>query len=212
MTHTLHRTGSRESLQHDFVLLITPAIGRNENDAAERLRLALDVLVEAGPANLGFYAKGNLRSGIDLQQIRQELTDTSRLRCCFDDKSRLQQALKELKRLDLGLSVTVSGLIDEVLKVAGELELSPHTANLSLGVFGRVDRLPDGPVLDISTMCGHGMVGFDHVLHTAELLRSGSIDQEQAVDRLLRPCTCGIMNPGRTRSTLERICGRDGSS
>lgn len=202
MTHSLHRTGSSQSLANDFVLLITPALGINQKGAAAKMQQALDVILAAGPVNIGFYGMGSISSGLDPKRVREHLTDTSRLRCCFDDMERLRSALIDLQQLDLGLSVTVSGDIASILETAEEIGLTPHTANLSLGVFGRTERLPEQEILDASTMCGHGMISFALIRERVDALRSKSIDLEEAVHDLSRPCSCGIVNLTRIRAIL----------
>jgi hypothetical protein len=39
--------------------------------------------------------------------------------------------------VNLGLSVTVSGLIEEIFDICKELGIKPHSINLSLGVWGK---------------------------------------------------------------------------
>jgi len=205
MTHSLHRRGSVDSLQNDYVFLCTPAKGVNNKDAANKLLRILDILMEAGPANMGFYGHGNMINGIDLEEVKRTLHDTSRLRCCFDDKERLKEALRRIKSEDLGLSITVSGLIDELLDICGELELEPHTINISCGCYGRVDRLPHPGILEISTMCGHGMISYSLVESVVAQLHAGSIDIDSAISLIGGPCTCGIFNPTRARALLTSM-------
>ena len=42
------------------------------------------------------------------------------------------EALRQIKELDLGLSVTVSGLNEDILDMCKELDISPHSVNYSL--------------------------------------------------------------------------------
>jgi len=205
MTHSLHRQGSVESLRGDYVFLCTPAKGVNNKDAAGKLLRVLDILLEIGPANIGFYGHGNMISGINIEAVKQTLHDNSRLRCCFDDKAKLMEALRRIKSENLGLSITISGLISELKGLCKELSLEPHTVNLSCGIFGKTDRLPNRQILEISTMCGHGMISHRLAEDVIDKLRKGSIDIDAAVRQLGAPCTCGIFNPSRTREILETI-------
>lgn len=81
----------------------------------------------------------------------------------YDSEEKVKKVLKELKEVDLGLSVVVSGFYEEIFKLLSEVGLSPHTVNLSLGVWGRTERLPPQEVLEITTMCCHGMISPYHV-------------------------------------------------
>jgi hypothetical protein len=205
MTHSLHRRGSEESLQQDYVFLCTPAKGVNNKGALQKLIRILDILMEVGPSNIGFYGHGSLMSGVNIEEVKKSLRDTSRLRCCFDDKEKLEQVLRRVKSEDLGLSITVSGLISELNGMARELSLKPHTINISCGCFGKVERLPPTKILEISTMCGHGMISYSLVESIIKRLREATIGLDEATRQLGEPCTCGIFNPSRAHDILQDI-------
>jgi hypothetical protein len=205
MTHSLHRRGSVESLQNDYVLLATPAKGINNTDAAQKLIRILDILMEVGPANIGFYGHGSLISGINIEKVKKTFHNNSRVRCCFDDKEKIKEALRRIKKEDLGLSITVSGLISEIEDISKELSLKTHTVNISCGCFGKVERLPSSKILEITTMCGHGMISFSLAEGVIERLREGKIGFDEAIHTLGEPCTCGIFNPSRADKLLHDI-------
>jgi hypothetical protein len=210
MTHSLHRRGSVESLRGDYVLLCTPAKGVNNTDAAQKLIRILDILMEVGPANIGFYGHGSLINGINIEEVKKKFHNNSRVRCCFDDKEKLKEALKRIKEEDLGLSITVSGLISEIKDISRELSLKPHTVNISCGCFGKVDRLPSSEVLELTTMCGHGMVSFSLAESVLERLQAGKMGIDEAVHTLGEPCTCGIFNPTRADKLLHNMIAEAG--
>ena len=84
MTHTLHREGSVESLQDDLLLLITPAITYNDKGAAEKIKKMIDIVFDVGPTNYGCYELGmNILSGVEVDVIKEETKDNSRIRCVF---------------------------------------------------------------------------------------------------------------------------------
>ena len=205
MTHSLHRRGSEDSLQHDYVFLCTPAKGVNNKGASQKLIQILDILMEVGPSNIGFYGHGSLLNGVSIEDVKKTLHDNSRLRCCFDDKEKLKQVLRRIKAEDLGLSITVSGLISELKDICTELSLKPHTINISCGCFGKVERLPPTKILEISTMCGHGMISYELVESIIGRLREGTLELDEATRQLGEPCTCGIFNPSRARDILQDI-------
>jgi len=107
MTHSLHRLGSEDTLKGDYIFLCTPAKGINDKGSALRLIRILDILLEVGPTNIGFYGHGSLMDDISIEAIKESIHDTSRLRCCFDDREKLEEVLRIIKNEDLGLSITV---------------------------------------------------------------------------------------------------------
>lgn len=205
MTHSLHRCGNEKSLEKDFVFLCTPAKGVNNQGAAEKLVKILDIVMDVGPSNIGFYGHGSILTNISIGKVKSKFHDNSRVRCCFDDKEKLKEVLKAVKDEDLGLSITVSGLISELKEIGKELELKPHTINISCGVFGKVDRLPAKEVMEISTMCGHGMISFGLVRGVIKRLLESEMSFDEAVHQLGEPCTCGIFNPSRAYEILMDI-------
>jgi hypothetical protein len=207
MTHSLHRVGDPEQLQDDFVILITPAIGVNDEGSGEKLRRILDILLEVGVANIGDVEHGSAMSGLDPATLRRHLRDGKRIRACISDQTKLTRILARLKREDVGLSVTVSGLVNPVFRAAREVGLNPHTINLSLGVRGRTARLPSQRVLEITTMCGHHMIASRLVGETLAQVRSGQLTTDAATKELGRLCVCGIFNPDRCRRLLDEAAG-----
>ncbi|HPZ77147.1 MAG TPA: hypothetical protein PKX18_09270, partial [Thermosynergistes sp.] len=194
MTHSLHRRGDVESLRRDYVLLFTPAAGINHEGSHEKLEKIVDIVAEAGPTNIGSYdVKKNIYDGITIEDVKKNLrmSKVPRVRCCFSDKNKVLQVLKKVKEGDFGISVTVSGLIDEVLNMSKEINCKPHSINLSLGVWGRTEKLPDETIMEIVTMCGHGLLSKALVKKEAELVRKGKKSIRQAAEELARPCTCG---------------------
>ena len=205
MTHSLHRRGSRESLKNDYVLLCTPAKGVNNNGAKEKLLRVLDIVMEIGPSNIGFYGYGSMLSGISIDEVKKNFHDNSRVRCTFDDKDKIREALSRINSEGMGLSITVSGLIDEVEEMGRELGLKPHTINIACGCYGKINRIPSRETLELSTMCGHGMISYSLVESVKDRLRTREIDENEAIRMIGEPCTCGIYNPTRARNILRNI-------
>ena len=204
MTHSLHRCGHEESLRRDYIFLCTPAKGVNNQGAAKKLIKILDIIMDVGPSNIGFYGHGSLLNGISIDMVKSKFHDNSRIRCCFDDKEKLKEILRRVKKEDLGLSITVSGLISQLKEISNELKLEPHTINISCGVLGKVDRLPSREIMEITTMCGHGMISFGLVKRVIKELREGKLSFNEAVQQIGEPCTCGIFNPSRAHEILKR--------
>jgi len=208
MTHSLHRGGSEESLKNDYVFLCTPAKGINDKGAREKLLKVLDIIMEIGPSNIGFYGYGSLLSGISIAEVKKNFHDNSRIRCNFDSKEKVKEAIGRIKSENLGLSITVSGLIEEIKEISNELGLKLHTINISCGCYGKINRLPSSEILELSTMCGHGMVSYALIKSVVNKLKTGEIDYDEAIHTLGEPCTCGIFNPTRARHILQGIINK----
>jgi len=205
MTHSLYRRGSVESLQDDFVILITPAVNINHKNSKPKLIEILDIIKELGPVNIGSYDCGNIFTGATIVKIQQTLSETPRVRCVFDSYEKVKKLIKELKEREYGYSVTVSGLINNVMSISRELDIKPHSINLSIGVHGRTEKLPREETLNLVTMCGHGMVSASLVEKAIERIKKGVWDIDRAAKELAKPCHCGIFNVERAKKLLQEI-------
>ncbi|MEM4726930.1 MAG: hypothetical protein QXD04_01570, partial [Candidatus Bathyarchaeia archaeon] len=135
MTHTLYREGSDESLKNDYLFVITGAKGFNKRGCAPKLREMMRILSRYSPVNMGSMEVGNLARGMPLREIINNVTDAAIVQAVFDDKETVIEALRALKEADLGISVTISGLTEEVKEIMRKAGLGeyPHTSNLALG-------------------------------------------------------------------------------
>ena len=122
----------------------------------------------------------------------------------FSEKSKLRSFLNAVRRRDFGLSITVSGLIQDVFEIAKDIGVEPHTVNLSLGIWGKKDLLPSENILEFTTMCGHGLVSSQLVRQYLDYVKNGKITGEKAVPKLAKPCVCGLFNPVRATHLIER--------
>ncbi len=207
MTHSLHRRGSRESLKGDYVFLSTPAVGVNHEGCRPKMQRILEIVYQAGPTNIGSYDTGTVLTGVTYEDIRAELDDTGRIRCVFSDLKKVRAVLRRLKSEELGISIVISGLVDEVLQAAAEEGLCPHTANLSLGIHGATEKLPGETILRFMTMCGHGMVSAGIVEQLMDEVKEGKRKPKAAAELMARPCVCGIFNQERAADLLSEIAG-----
>jgi hypothetical protein len=209
VTHTLHRQGTSESLEDDYVILAMSAKGYNSEGSAEKLREFLRIALRYDPVNMGDMKTGNARH-MDAQQIIERVSDTSIVHAVFCDQDSVTQVLRAVKYADLGVSVVVSGLFDRVAACCqqADLQRAPHTVEYSLGVWGRTELLPEDEVLQISTMCGHGMVSFGLVRAAIEDVREGRATAMEAAERLAEPCVCGIFNAVRAARLLKSASAR----
>jgi hypothetical protein len=134
--------------------------------------------------------------------LRADDRESAIIAASVNGKGKIREAVRRIKEGDYGLSITISGLIDEVMPMCSELGITPHTVNLSLGVHGRIDLLPPEDRLELTTMCGHALIA----THLAEALKSdveaGRITASEAARTLAQPCVCGIFNLERAATLL----------
>lgn len=206
MTHSLHRMGDRDSLCQDFVLLAVPARGINLDGSQDKMRQIWGLISHHGEGlvNYGNLTEGNShRAGLE----RFKEVNSRMIHAVFKEPEALKACLKELEEADLGISIVVSGLEEEIHKICEEIGITPHTANFSLGFHGKTEKLPSQPVLEIITMCGHALVSKNLVGKMVEDIRDGRRTPAQAAVELSRHCECGIFNPYRAQQLLEHMAG-----
>lgn len=201
MTHSLHRAGSKESLQDDYVWQVYPSPGINDFDVPNRLQKVIDIVTQVGSPNWGDVYTG-CTAKVPVDQIRQGLRDGSKLRGVLTSKRQVNQFLQSMKEADIGFSVVISGLIGDILDACRQTGLKPHTVNLSLGVWGKKELLPDENVLEITTMCGHHMISPQIVEKSISDLRRGK-KIEKAVEDITKMCACGIFNNIRAQRLIR---------
>ncbi|KJS23228.1 MAG: hypothetical protein VR72_02210 [Clostridiaceae bacterium BRH_c20a] len=204
MTHTLHRYRKNNEKADDYVLLSMAAQGFNSINAREKLVEVFKIMYSENPDNIGDDNQGGIYTGKKIEEIIENATDKAYMDSVFSSKDSLGAVLNKLKEADLGISVTVTGDMDDVFEVMQDVELKPHTVNLSLGYFGKKELLPDEDILEIVTMCGHSMVCKDHVQYIMKRVEKGIMTTKEAAQDLARPCTCGIFNVKRAEGILER--------
>lgn len=208
MTHSLHRKGNIEELKFDYVVLVTPAVGINHEESKQKLLKIIDKIFELGPNNIGSYETGTIYSGATIEEIKEQLTAKPRVRCCFDDKEKVKLLIQYIIKENFGLSVTVSGLLEEIAEIAQELSIEAHSVNLSLGVFGKTDSLPKSEIVELVSLCGHGMVSATLVEALIDDVNHGRRTPEEAAKFMAGPCVCGIFNTTLAVMMLDRMCSR----
>lgn len=211
MSHSLHRRGSVESLRHDYLLLVTAASGINSANSKEKLRRVLDLVWEIGPINTGSNEVGTILSGVSVEEIKAGFTEVPRVRCVFDSEEKMREIIGRLIEMDLGISVTVSGPRAEVEKMCQDFGIKPHSANFSLDIWGRREKLPPEEILEFITMCGHGMISKALVVDTIERVKAGKMTPEEGAVRMGSPCVCGFFNPTRAIMALEKYVPKEES-
>jgi hypothetical protein len=212
VTHSLHRAGTVEDLGCDYVIIMRPEKGYNQQGSVGISREILKLFVQCGAVNItgarGKGYKGNVLQ-TSLESISDAFVDSNCPYCVFDTKEKLEAFLREMKKRDYGLSVVVSGLYDDIKAICDKIGIQPHTTNHSLGVWGNTALLPDGPVLEIMTMCGHAQVSRYLVDDLVEQIIAGKVSIEKAAIELGKPCLCGLFNPQRAELLLRKLTGKE---
>jgi hypothetical protein len=204
MSHTLHRCGKHDDLKNDFVVFCMSAKTVNAKGSGPKMRKFFEILKKYPAVNFGDVKTGS-RFNSDWQTIRDGYKDQSVAHYVFSDAEVVGQILKELKEADLGLSVIVSGVFEKVGELCRQAGLPMHTVEYSGGVMGRTERLPKGPVLSITTMCGHGLVSANLVKKVATQVKKGKKSLPEAAAELAKPCMCGVFNAQRAERLLMEL-------
>ncbi|BCV23591.1 hypothetical protein [Gelria sp. Kuro-4] len=204
MTHTLHRQGTAENLAHDYCVLAIAARGINSTGSGPKLQAIKEIFRRHNPVNLGDIKRGNMYNpGLDA--VLTATQDGTVVHAVFTTQEDLVAVLRELKDADTGMSIVVSGLFDHVGACCQKAGLTRHTVEYSLGVHGAVERLPERSLLEVTTMCGHGMVSFNLVRRMVREIEAGRRTAEDAAQELARQCICGVFNPARAAELLTRL-------
>ena len=220
MTNTLHRFGKPETLRDDYIVFAMTSKGINDEGAIEKVQTFFRAALKHDPINMGnavinplyrpekdlsflkIYLVGR-REKIAPETFIAEIAALGTAAVVFDNRKAMADFLKELQELDLGLSVNVSALIDDVRDVCGEIHLTPHSVEYSLPFEGDTARLPEREILSLTTMCGHGMIAANFARKMVDSVREGRLEQDQACRYMAKFCVCGVFNTTRALRILE---------
>jgi hypothetical protein len=205
MTHTLHRTFALKEETEEFVFLSMAAQGYNSTGSVEKLKEVFRVFEKYPHTNLADDNRGGIFTGVTCEEILDNANEKAYMGAVFTDRDVVREVLKELKAKDLQMSVVVTGNIKAIFELLGEVDLVPHTVNLSLGIHGKKELLETEAVRAVTSMCGHGMISPASVRSQVRKIRNGLATPEEASLDLAKACTCGIFNPKRAQEVFEAI-------
>jgi hypothetical protein len=206
MTHTLHRSGTEESLSGDFVFLFMTAKGFNTTDSGPKFKKFFEIAQKNNAVNAGDASYGNqFAKGLDniLGNIKKDYMTA--VHAVFDNEEDAAAMLKDVKEADLGVSLVISGIFDRVKGMCQKQGIHRHAATYSLGIWGKTEKLPPDEALDVITMCGHGMVSAGRVSFMADEIKAGRKTAEDAAKELASQCDCGVFNPARAAKLLAAL-------
>ena len=206
MTNTLHRQGAPEELGGDYVIFTTTARGINREGSAPKIREFLRICRKYDPINAGSSRKGNiLQDGIDVDNLIAGLGDGATSAAVFTDLDTLKRVIAELIEADLGISINVSGLLEGVQECCRAGGTERHSVEQSLGFWGASDLLPERDVLELNTLCGHGLVSFNLIHKMIEQVKMRRLTPAEAAKIMGRCCECGVFNTARAERLLEKV-------
>ena len=217
MTNTLHRYGKSSSFQDDFILFCIPSPGKNDQGAVEKQKAFLRICARHKPVNMGNGNRGSFKPERQLnpsshwnrdhrpdwEGVISGVHKPGTVAAVFDSKQKAEACLREVIEADLGLSVNLSTSVSGAKNVAECCGIPRHSVEYSLGFADPHDHLPNSQVLQLATMCGHGMVSFNMARKMLDMVREGRRTPDEAVATLARFCPCGVYNPARARRLLE---------
>ena len=203
MTHTLHRQGTEENLSHDFPMHAMPAVGFNKEGCEPKLQQFWDIAQKHNPVNMGDSKGGNWFDH-DVNELRKKLSSTTH--AVYATEEDVAGLMRDLKEADIGMSITLSGLMDKLFACCERAGVKPYAIEHSLNVQGDTSELPDPRIMEMTTMCGHAMVSRGLVAILVEKIKKGEMTPREAGIELSRPCQCGVFNPIRAAELLEEFC------
>ncbi len=219
MTNTLHRFGAPETFQDDYIVFAMAARGINDVDAPAKLQEFLRLALKHHPINVGNSLKGAMyqasssltpmahwrrKDAVDPEEVVKSIDDSTTVAAVFDQPADVEALLLDLRRADLGISINISSLTEGARACCRRAGITRHSVSYSLGFHGDLNLLPDRHVLELSTMCGHGMISHNLAKKMMELVREGRRTPQQAAICMARFCTCGVFNPTRAVRILEK--------
>jgi hypothetical protein len=210
VTHTLHRDGDATSFGDDYILLAMVAKGHNDEGAVEKLRKFLRICaahkpVNMGSSELGAYhpTQGSGTTAPDYEKVIAGVSRPNSAAAEFDSKEKLVAALRDVIKADLGISINLSNSVEGAHQCCRETGIKRHSVEYALGFMDRHNHLPNSQVVELSTMCGHGMVSHHLVEKMIAYVKENERTPEEAAAYLACFCPCGVYNPARAKRLLE---------
>lgn len=231
MTNTLHRYSDHYAferlpnprpIENDYIVFAMATRGVNDDGLVEKYRTFLRLAVKHNAINIGDATKGGLLRPNphmnptshwrrdhtpDPAAVIEGIEGHTTVSAVFRTYADMAAFIRDVKAADLGVSINISAPMDAARKCCQEAGIARHSVEYSLGFQGRVDRLPDRQVLELATMCGHGMVSFNLARKMLDWVREGRRQPREATRYLARFCICGVFNTARAEELLVRARG-----
>jgi hypothetical protein len=227
MTNTLHRYSEHyaferpsnpEPVRDDFIVFAMATRGINDDKLVEKYRAFLRLALKHNPVNLGDATKGGMlrpRRNLnptahwkrnqqpDPEQVISGIEGHTTVAAVFADYQDMKAFVVDVHGANLGISVNISAPMEEAGRCCLETGITRHSVEYSLGFCGRVDKLPDATVLELTTMCGHGMVSAQFARKMIDWVKENRRSVPQVARTMARFCSCGVFNISRAVSILN---------
>ena len=203
MTHTLNRRGLSEDKPGEEIVVLF-MINQHEIEKKQKgMAPIVETVLKYKPDNI-IGAPG----GMTEEQLRTRLPRGSIITAVFNNQEDVRKVVGEIKEKKLGISMVLSGLFKDVRKICAANDMKEHTYHISLGIFGQTEKLPGEKTLEITTQCGHALISPYLVEHIIKKMRRGRMTSEEGAGLLIKPCVCGISNPGRIEKLLDEMVAK----
>jgi len=227
MTNTLHRYSEHyaferppnpQPVQDDFIVFAMASRGINDDDLVARYRAFLRLALKHNPVNMGDATKGGmLRPRQDLnpkahwkrdqrpnpEEVIAGIEGHTTIAAVFDNYQDMKAFVDDVRSANLGISVNISAPIEDAERCCRETGITRHSVEYSLGFSGRVEKLPDSTVLELTTMCGHGMVSANFAKKMIDWSKENRRSPAELARTMARFCSCGVFNISRAERILN---------
>ena len=216
MTTVLHRSSDEKHLHHDYTVKNKAMKGRDDKTPETKARaLATSrkiatILHDHHPVNMGQGRAGSLAQHRTFEQLLEGMKNLGGLSACvFDNQQNFRDAIREIRDANLGQSVTVGGDVEQIFALCNELGLVPHTAIVSLGIWGKTALLPRPGVKELTMMCGHGLLGANRCEALIRAIKAGRMTPAEAAASLATGCSCGAVNPSLAETIFSELSQKE---
>jgi hypothetical protein len=227
MTNTLHRYSEHyaferlpnpQPVQDDFIVFAMASRGINDEGLVDKYRAFLRLALTHNPVNLGDATKGGmLRPQRELNpkahwnrdhrpnpdQVIEGIDGHTTVAAVFGNYPDMKAFVDDVRRAGLGISVNISAPIEDAERCCRETGITRHSVEYSLGFCGRVDKLPDATVLELTTMCGHGMIAGHFAKKMIDWAKENRRSPGELASTMARFCSCGVFNISRAERILD---------
>ena len=218
MTNTLHRYGSAASFHDDYIIFALPSIGNNDEGCVPKLKEFLRICAKYGPSNMGNGREASFSPDKTLnptshwkrdvkphwKEVIDKVSGPGTVAAVFSSEEKAKSCFREVFEKDFGLSINMSTSVENTKNIADSCGIKRHSIEYALAFNDPHDHLPNSQILELSTMCGHGMVSFNLARKMLDMVREGRRTSTEAASTLVRFCPCGVYNPDRAKRLLEK--------
>ena len=216
MTTVLHRSPKIDHLKKDYAIKNKAKKGIDDVDEKTKQhtidisRKIVQIIYDHHPVNMGQGRLGSLAQGRSIEDILDGLKNIGGLSASiFDNRGAVLETVKTIKEGEFGQSITLAGAIDDIFEICREVGTVPHTAIVPLGIWGRTELLPREGVMEMTMMCGHGLLGGGHVETVLKRVKNNEITIDEAASVLSKVCVCGAFNNSLAKELIAEALNKE---